>query len=327
MRIPLYWAEASAPALDRSRRQVTVNRWGWSDESPTAAQAHAQLRLDEALQAYRRDPSVRARESLRGYSGADGTPICEEVLDTHGTAVLTRNAYGAHCLNTPNALFVDIDHPEPGSLRTWVDRLLGLLVFVLATLCVFALVRGKWVWAGGMVAAAVLLHAAHRFRLARRRERQEPQALARVRDFFAARPDWGGRVYRTPAGLRVLVTHRPFDPLEPDTAACFDALGADAIYRRMCERQRCFRARVSAKPWRAGVREHLPPSWSGRWPVPLKYADQRAVWVLEYDRVAKGFAACHFLEALGHPFVDQAIQTTLDWHDDLSRARGSLPMA
>ena len=37
------------------------------------------------------------------------------------------------------------------------------------------------------------------------------------------------------------------------------AIGADPIYVQMCLRQHCFRARVSSKPWRIGIGQHLRP--------------------------------------------------------------------
>lgn len=334
MEIPRYWVEAKSPATDRWRRRVTVARWGWSNESELSAQAHAQSRLNDALTRYGKDPRVRAREWMRGYDGADGIPICEEILDTRGTAILTRNVYGAHCLNTPDTLVVDIDYAESHAQSGWIDLAFRVLAIWFSVQTVFTIFKSQWKLAFLSMAALAGLYFAGMFRRRLRQRhmahnliREKQSALARVRSFFEQHPIWGGRVYQTPAGLRVLVTHRLFDPLESDTAKCFDLLGADLVYRRMCVHQRCFRARVSAKPWRAGVRDHMPPSWSGRWPVPPKYAQARAIWVNQYDRVAKDFAACHFMEALGTAHIDPKVQPTLDWHDDLARSNTNLPLA
>ena len=74
----------------------------------------------------------------------------------------------------------------------------------------------------------------------------EAWANARVEAFATAHPDWCLRQYRTPAGFRLLVMHRPFDPSEPEVEACFNALKTDPLYALMCVRQHCFRARVTA---------------------------------------------------------------------------------
>lgn len=54
--------------------------------------------------------ALTQREPLVPYTGADGVPIREENLAEHGSTVITRNSYGARCLNTPDVLFADIDH-------------------------------------------------------------------------------------------------------------------------------------------------------------------------------------------------------------------------
>ncbi len=62
--------------------------------------------------------------------------------------------------------------------------------------------------------------------------------------------DWGWRIYRTRAGLRLLATHALFDPETAAADGVFDALGADPLYRQLCKTQKCFRARLTPKYWR-----------------------------------------------------------------------------
>ena len=104
------------------------------------------------------------------------------------------------------------------------------------------------------------------------------------------------------------------------------AIGTDPIYVRMCLRQRCFRARVSPKPWRVGIGGHLKPR-PGVWPVNPERLPERQRWIAEYDEASDGFASCKFLEALGsgrvHP-ADAAVQRV---HDELSLANQELPLA
>src|SRR5699024_5859258 len=121
---------------------------------------------------------------------------------------------------------------------------------------------------------------------------------ARIARFLESHPDWSLRLYRTPAGLRLLAMHRPFAPDDPEVAECFAALGVDPAYARMCLRQRCFRARVSAKPWRIGIDDHIQPR-RGAWPVAPEWEAPRAAWVARYEEAAQGYAACRFVETLG----------------------------
>ena len=64
MIVPQFWAEARALA--------------------------ALQRLVDGERLPRRKPKI-------GHNGAEGVPIREEIVDRHGDAVVTRNAYGARC--------------------------------------------------------------------------------------------------------------------------------------------------------------------------------------------------------------------------------------
>jgi hypothetical protein len=111
MIVPLFWAEGRA--RDRSSgRQVTVRRWGWSDLSQADAQRHADDRARADLERLLAGEQVRRREFRVAYNGADGVPIREEIVSRHGETLVTRNGYGALCINTPDVLFADIDFPE-----------------------------------------------------------------------------------------------------------------------------------------------------------------------------------------------------------------------
>lgn len=325
MIVPRFWAEARL--RDRiAGRQVTIRRWGWSDESQAAAQTHAESRARDALERKRAGENVRRFEQKVAYNGADGQPIREEIVERHGETVVTRNGYGARCLNTPNVLFLDIDFPELADSYLWVFLLaLALSGTVLA-------VTESWVWAGvACWGALALAHWIVESLVRRDRRKHDPyanherEALARIAAFVDVRPEWEARVYRTPAGLRVLVTHRTFDPNEPEVIECFDALGVDKLYARMCLKQKCFRARVSAKPWRAGVTRVRPRP--GLWPLTPAGAAKRAAWVAEYDTACAGFASCRYLDTLGRGGVCPAARPVLELHDRLCKANTTLPLA
>jgi len=154
----------------------------------------------------------------------------------------------------------------------------------------------------------------------------EAQARRRVARFVRSHPKWRVRLYRTPAGMRALVLHQRFDPGSPEVAEFFDALSSDPLYVRMCRRQRCFRARVSPKPWRIGIPGHMKPR-PGVWPVnPARKAD-RDRWIAAYDSASKGHASCRYVETLGQGAEDPAAEAVRVLHDDLGRALSSLPLA
>ncbi|MDO5086430.1 MAG: hypothetical protein Q4D74_02320 [Comamonadaceae bacterium] len=329
MLIPRYWAEAQARHQNHHRHWVTVRRAGWSDTSPADAARHAQERLQHALARRQAGANEPAREPRVPYNGADGMPIREEIVARQGNAIVTRNSYGARCLNTPDVLFADIDLPHPASASLGCQPLLMLAALSVAAPMAYATGHAPLaaVALGLMVALAVWQWLQlRRQRHALARPVQEQAALARVHAFAQSRPAWGLRIYRTPAGLRVLVTHQRFAPDDPAVSECFEALGVDPTYRRMCLRQRCFRARVSAKPWRMGMTGRIRPG-TGAWPVAPEDEGPRAAWVARYEAAARGHAACAFMHALGAPLTDTHVQPVLDWHDELCQAHSALPLA
>jgi hypothetical protein len=62
----------------------------------------AEQRADEALASLLAGKPLARRERKAAYNGASGVPIREEVLARVGETVITRNGYGAHCLNPPS---------------------------------------------------------------------------------------------------------------------------------------------------------------------------------------------------------------------------------
>jgi hypothetical protein len=325
MIVPQYWAESRARHR-QAGRQVTVRRFGWSDNSQEEAQAAADLRAKEALERILSGAKLARREPKVPYNGADGVPIREEILSRHGETVITRNAYGAHCLNTPNVLFVDIDFDDGPS---WRSILIFYAVLLVAPAIVGLMTRSsKFSSLFGLAALLLCIFVGSVWRPLWRRFRGEPEDAARrrVEHYLMRNPNWSVRLYRTPAGLRVLAMHQPFAPGDPAVADCFRALGADPIYSRMCLNQQCFRARVTAKPWRIGIGHHMRPQ-PGVWPVAPERIALREAWIAEYEAAAPAFAACRFIETLGSGVSHAETRRVQELHDELSRANSSLPIA
>jgi hypothetical protein len=325
MIVPQYWAEARQQHR-AAGKQITVRRFGWSDASEAEAQVHAEKRACEALSQILAGASLARREWKRPYNGSEGVPIREEIISRHGNAVITRNGYGARCLNTPDVFFADIDFDEP------VAGHLGWAVFAL--LAAMAIGVGLWrrsaleAWSLCALAAFVSAPIARAIRrsMTIARGGVEQIALRRVDAFMAAHADWGARLYRTPAGLRLLATHRTFDPRDPAVEQQLVELGADPVFIRMCLRQNCFRARVSPKPWRIGIGAHLRPR-PGVWPIKPDKLPLRQRWVEAYEKAAISHAACRFVKALGTSMIHVDVMATQRLHDELCRADSALPMA
>lgn len=317
MIVPSYWAEARTVLTVKGRR-MTLRRFGWSDESLADAQAQAELRAAEAAERAASGQVVKRRELKLTYNGAEGIPIREEVLSRQGEAVITRNVYGARCLNVADVLIGDIDFKtEPDWGLKLASGALSMLVAVLI------LVAGLG-WPGLVAAIVTLVFGKSLFvsllqRVASHVEPAPVRARRLLDDFLSQHPDWRVRVYRTPAGLRLIATHARFSPTAEATQAFFQAVGVDPVYARMCVNQHCFRARLSAKPWRAGIHDHLKPR-PGVWPIRPERMPDRAAWVARYESAAAAYAACHHEATLGAGIDDAGIMALVALHDAESAA-------
>lgn len=326
MLIPYYWAESRIQSKSPGK-QVTVKRWGWSDISQEDAQAHAEKRAAEALERIRSGETLRRRDKLEVYGTEDGVPIREEVVSRHGNIAITRNSYGALCLNTPDVFFADVDAAWEGELNV---PFRGCLFILLGSI-----VLGIWLKSVpiGLVCFSVILWLT--FLITgwinrRRRPAGEAKAkadnLAAIRHFSATHPQWHLRVYETPAGYRIMAMHDVFDPQGPVAKDALEALNSDKRFARMCALQSCFRARVSPKFWRIGYKPEvaLPKS---KWPYPPEQVQRRKTWVAGYEKLAPHFASCRFLERLGSHEIHPEAQKVRALHDELCQSDSSLPLA
>ncbi len=154
-----------------------------------------------------------------------------------------------------------------------------------------------------------------------RRRSPKDTAIARVEEWVSRNPWAGFRVYETPAGLRLLATDKVRDPESSESDALLEALDSDALYRRLCRAQRCYRARLTAKPWRIGLDRN-----------PVRFPEERTRdeherWCKRYDPAAADYAACRFLKQIGTDARSPEIEEIVTLHDTHSGARGPKPLA
>jgi hypothetical protein len=267
-----------------SHRSFTV--WRWSDSSLAEAASLAQQAARKVAERF-----ASSHRPERGYGYTDRPfrePVLQELKEPSGdvAAVITRNSYGALVLNTARVMFVDVDLPEPKASGSWLKRLFGK-----------------------PESAPV--------------DAFEQDAIRRAESWMQRSRGWGWRIYRTRAGLRLLATHAVFDPQAPLTEQVFAAMEADPLYRRLCRAQKCFRARLTPKPWRCGMRK--PPA---RWPWPdAKAEKQFEKWETGYLKVCSDRATCALVTHMGNGAIDPTVQLILDVHDSTTQASSNLSLA
>lgn len=148
-----------------------------------------------------------------------------------------------------------------------------------------------------------------------RRPRDKAWHLERIRMFQQANKSYVFVVWETAAGLRFAVTNRELRPDDATLGRLFAPLKVDRLYTRLCKAQTCFRARLTAKPWRVGV-ERPPCRFPRR---DEAQAAAHAAWLAGYERASSGTCAARRLAVVGHaPRLPDAVTRVLELHDALA---------
>jgi hypothetical protein len=289
MFIPRYWSKAETQAQTPQGYVMPVACWRGSPTSVADAETLAREAVERMASRIGRGEGFPDR-----YAYGD-RPVREEVLeeiaDASGqvVAVLTRNGYGCEVLNAARVLFIDVDlapaRPAEGPLVRLARRFLPFLV---------AAPRAP-----------------------------EADALARLAAWVDEHRGWRVRVYRTRSGLRYLVTHALFEPGGPESEAAMEYLGCDPQYMRLCRVQKSFRARLTPKPWRCGLKS---PTVRFPW---KNDDEERSIreWEREYAAITQDWATCALLDVVGGPAVIAPIATLVARHDQTTRVDSGLPLA
>lgn len=281
--IPKFWASVAGSARNASDDEVALKCFAYSDTDVADARAKATTILGRLVE------RVRAGEPWPDRYGYGRRPIREEILSELRSpsdtldGYVTRNGYGASVLNSAALLFADIDDRPTGML----DTLRGL------------------------------------FR-SRPKQSDNPHGLPQpLLDFAASHPAWTMRVYRTFAGWRVIAVHELFDPVAESTIAALEAMDCDPQYVQLTRVQRCFRARLTPKPWRCGIeRSHRA---FPREDQALEQAHQQ--WLATYDSAKEPYATCRFVVELGRARACADAERLVRLHDEATRATRALPLA
>jgi hypothetical protein len=259
-----------------------VSARGWSDQSEEEAGRLAQERLARILN-FLANPETR---ELDRYQYTINDVICEEVIDRmeaddgHEHAVISRNAYGSLVLNATRVMFIDID------IESTIPRV-GLV--------------GRLFGKQAPSAAAIA-----------------EEKLTRVREWQDQHTDYAFRVYRTAAGLRLIVPNRIFDSIGPAEFRVMEELNSDPLYRQLCRSQKCFRARLTPKPWRIGLKSpgvKFPFSESGS----RQAFDE---WYRLYSDRAKQWAVCEYVEHIGQNTMHPSAAPIIELHDSFCCSPG-----
>jgi hypothetical protein len=266
MHFPKFWIRELV-----QNQGLETHAFGWSDQSIEEARENAR---EKARKIIRR---LEAGEFLESYGYPRGV-MREEVIERYDSedgeeAVISRNRYGALVLNASQTMFVDIDNeeniqkPRPGFLES-IRRLF----------------KGK--------------PAPEPVEDPMEKKKLEIEKVLREHDLNAT-------MYQTRAGIRLLILNRMFDPSASETRKLLEALKSDPLYIQLTGNQKCFRARLTPKPWRIGLNN--PPAYYP-WRNEREEQDFKT-WLDQYIRKSEAYGICKCLGEIGmaskiHPQAD-----------------------
>lgn len=290
---------------------------------------------------------------------------------------MTRNSYGAQVANINNIGIIDVDHDDllhkkfpdsydnqgfmgvsiidksqPSSMKVKVWSFVLIFILIASSIAWFGL---SWFWLLVIMVGvtAYLWQQASKRDKARAKKYADDIAslLPFITDLIKKRvanyPKESFRLYETPAGFRIIATHDTIAPSDNLVAAWFEYFHADTNYARLCQAQQCFRARLTAKPWRMSEVENnklakdIPAKdfWfaesndvNNQKAQTQKELAARQQWIAYYDEYAKNYRACRYIEIFagfdaGHQLEHNVIQTFIDWHDSACQVSKDLRLA
>lgn len=141
------------------------------------------------------------------------------------------------------------------------------------------------------------------------RHKTRAQQIAERIDFLEKRmtdPRLQGRsirLYETHKGLRALISGLGFAPGSEETTQFLRSLQSDWLYAILCQKQGCFRARLTPKPYRMKAK-----TLRVKYPRTPEEDAKTAAWVEEYNAHSEKFATCRYLRTIGPEFSDDIVR-------------------
>ena len=287
MRIPAYWSKATAEDVDWDGKKALFSCWRSSDRSQEDAHESALAAAKKGLRSF----FSGNRPGRYAYGDA---PLREETVETFTNSRGTGRRGDAQLLRLPGA-----------ERRLGHVHRLGLSPDIARG--IHRLLLRKVVQQGGSVSRGSA--GSRRDEKAgagsRRSSPMEHPALPHL------------------CGDGALATHDLFDPASETTLEMLRSVGSDPLYVRLCKAQKCFRARLTPKPWRCGLAVN-PVRW------PTENRDQQAQlekWQSEYTAKQARYATCRFLGTLGNDCVHPEAAKIIEVHDRITRCGEPLELA
>lgn len=285
MKVPRFWHRewVRVPSKYEQNATWSIPRWGWSETSEEEAEKMAAERCWQTKQRWNTNASDGQKEWYRGQDYFVQPPR-EEIIQ-------------------------EINNSE-GGVDGWVSRnRYGVLVLNTDVMLIMDIDRKET----PLRKAAKSLWSTW---FGQRTQSEEERLI----DLLKSQQQDSFRLYRTFAGWRAILLNRAVDGVGAESMNLMKKFPVDPFYLKLCERQKCYRARLTAKPWRIGVQR-----CGYDYPRHPRIEGYFAKWEQEYNEAAMKFRVCEKIYG-DDPPCDR-LRELLAIHDALSQVWKSLPLA
>jgi hypothetical protein len=286
VRIPRFWHREFVEVVGRGGVRWRLSCWGWSAQSAEEARERAAAKGERIKERWK---PGGARQDASWYSLANyladppREEVVEEIADEAGSVV------GLVTRNAYGALILNTDRMVIVDVDERPKSLWGALTRWLRSCCGWPVARSR---EDGIVEA------------------------------IAADRENAYRLYRTAAGWRVLLVSRAVDGVDEAALDLLRRFDVDEYYLKLCRRQKTFRARLTAKPWRCGC-PRAPHRFPREEPEAIRAFE---AWEAEYSRHAIQYRVCRLIRGNDAPIAPN-LAALVRLHDSLSQTTSEFPLA
>ncbi|WP_201548584.1 hypothetical protein [Psychrobacter fjordensis] len=275
--------------------------------------------------------------------------------DSHGFIGIIRksnNVSNKSKANDPNQSSLN-NHDKPVSMKPFVWTVV-IAAIILATFIAMKSLSWLWLLLFLGVATAILWQQASKYDQEQHQRYMghvaslQTYIIDLIQQRVASHSQESFRLYETPAGFRIMATHDTISPNDALVVDWFEYFHADANYVRLCQAQQCFRARLTAKPWRMAevadkkLAKDIPAKnfWFDAESMDADSSIEqrqnelkaRKEWINNYDKYAKNYRACRYVERFtgkeaSYSLEHKDIQGFIEWHDRACQVDKELEMA
>ena len=148
---------------------------------------------------------------------------------------------------------------------------------------------------------------------------KKERIIYKFEEFLSKNPDIGSdfRIYETAKGIRV-IGKKYLDPANRKYSRLMSKLNVDWLYLILSRKQNCYRARLTPKPYRLGIK-----TIKVRTPLDCETQTYKD-WSVLYDTAALNYTVAKYVKSIGQDF---SYEKAIKFHDQQCKSSKDLKLA